>query len=122
SELHSIRKQIDQNLSHSLVIAAIDGRWIRDGKHRELQPTRSRLRLDQCDRGGERSTGRARTGANLESTGFNLGEIENVVDEAEEVYRAHANAANLLSHLLGGRPGDSKIHQLRVASNYDERG
>src|SRR5207237_3255157 len=116
-----VGKKIDEDLSDPLVIAAIDQRRTVARRHGQIETARSRLRLDERDGSCERPYRRARRGADLQSSGFDLGQIENVIDESKQVHRADANASDLLAHLVVYRTGDSKLHQFRVAEHRVER-
>src|SRR2546423_1283865 len=75
-------------------------------------------RVRDCRR--HRSFGGRRARAYLETTGFYLGQIEDVVHQRQQMRCADANASDLLAHLVRDRTGDAELHQLRVAEHRVE--
>jgi len=76
--------------------------------------------LHEGDRGGKRVLSARHDGAHREPPRFDLGEIEHLVHEAQQVAAAHSDARQLLPLRIGQCARQSEVEQLRVAEDCVE--
>ena len=99
-ELQRVGQQVEQDLPHPRRIA--DQRVVRAGGDVgfEQQSLGGRLRAERVERAGDQAGQRERGVFQLEPAGLDLGEVEQVVDDAQQRLRRIAHGRHALALLL----------------------
>ena len=120
-ELDRVGKQIDQNLPNPVLIADVAERGSVVAEVLDRERFGVDLRAHQRERSADCFSDRRPLELDRHLTRFDLGDIENLVDQGEQMLTARPHPRHVLALLFIERTGDPHSQQVGVAQNGIER-
>mmetsp|Transcript_48671 Transcript_48671/g.162403 ORF Transcript_48671/g.162403 Transcript_48671/m.162403 type:complete len:582 (-) Transcript_48671:242-1987(-) len=100
-ELDRVVQEVEQHLPQPLLVAAHVDRKVGAERHVEREALVARLRVDDVERAREDLPHLERLVLELDLARLNLGDVEDVVDQVQQVLRRHDGVAHVLTRQLG---------------------
>jgi hypothetical protein len=120
-ELHRVGEQVHQHLPYAVLVADVRDARLSAAEVHQAHALRRRLRLHDRDRRGDHHAGEHSVAPHREPVRVHLGNVEHVVDQAEQVARARLQTFEVKLLRWRVRSEDAELEELRISEDRVER-